>query len=44
VILVENGSTDRTFGKMLEIYQEDPRFKILRLSRNFKMDGGSPQA
>jgi len=40
VILVENGSTDRTLEKMLEVHREDPRFKILRLSRNFKMDGG----
>lgn len=40
VILVENGSTDATFQKMLEIHREDPRFKIIRLSRNFRMDGG----
>jgi dolichol-phosphate mannosyltransferase len=40
VILVENGSTDRTFEKMLEVRKGDQRFKILQLSRNFRMDGG----
>ncbi len=40
VILVENGSTDRTFEKMLRLRKGDPRFKILQLSRNFRMDGG----
>lgn len=40
VILVENGSTDGTYDKMLEIHDRDPRFKILRLARNFRMDGG----
>ena len=40
VVLVENGSTDATYRHMLSIREEDPRFKILRLSRNFRMDGG----
>jgi dolichol-phosphate mannosyltransferase len=40
VVLVENGSTDGTFQHMLSVREEDPRFKILRLSRNFRMDGG----
>jgi dolichol-phosphate mannosyltransferase len=40
VIFVENGSTDRTYEKMLKIHNEDKRFKIVRLSRNFRMDGG----
>lgn len=39
-IIVENGSTDLTWEKLKQIAQEDNRFKILRLSRNFKMDGG----
>ncbi|MEQ8225710.1 MAG: glycosyltransferase family 2 protein, partial [Candidatus Eremiobacterota bacterium] len=39
VIFVENGSTDRTYEKMLKIHNEDKRFKIVRLSRNFRMDG-----
>ncbi|WP_447984330.1 glycosyltransferase [Nitrospira sp. Nam74] len=40
VILIENGSTDRTYDRMLSIRAKDSRFKILRLSRNFRMDGG----
>ncbi|MGC8728891.1 MAG: glycosyltransferase family 2 protein [Elusimicrobiales bacterium] len=40
VIFVENGSTDRTYEKMIEINKNDNRFKIVRLSRNFRMDGG----
>jgi polyisoprenyl-phosphate glycosyltransferase len=39
-IFVENGSTDETYEKLLHIHDEDPRFKIVRLSRNFRMDGG----
>jgi glycosyltransferase involved in cell wall biosynthesis len=39
-IIVENGSTDKTFEKLLRIHQEDPRFKIVQLARNFRMDGG----
>jgi polyisoprenyl-phosphate glycosyltransferase len=40
VIMVENGSTDATYESMLKVRAEDPRFKIVRLSRNFRMDGG----
>lgn len=40
VIFVENGSTDSTYEKMLKVHNEDRRFKIVRLSRNFRMDGG----
>ncbi len=39
VIFVENGSTDRTYEKMLKIRGEDLRFKILRLSRNLRWMG-----
>ncbi len=39
-IIVENGSTDSTFEKLLRTHQEDPRFKVVQLSRNFRMDGG----
>ncbi|MEO7860820.1 MAG: glycosyltransferase family 2 protein [Nitrospirales bacterium] len=39
-IVVENGSVDGTFDKLRRIHHEDPRFKIVRLSRNFRMDGG----
>jgi glycosyltransferase involved in cell wall biosynthesis len=40
VIIVENGSVDTTWEKLLEIHECDARFKILRLARNFRMDGG----
>ena len=40
VILVENGSTDRTFEVACEAHSKDARFKVLQLSRNFRMDGG----
>lgn len=39
-IIVENGSTDNTYEKLLEVHQQDERFKILQLARNFRMDGG----
>ncbi|OBJ55178.1 glycosyltransferase family 2 protein [Mycobacterium asiaticum] len=39
-IIVENGSTDDTMEKLLAIRDADPRFKILKLARNFRMDGG----
>jgi len=40
VIAVENGSSDRTFDKLMTVRERDPRFKILQLARNFRMDGG----
>jgi glycosyltransferase involved in cell wall biosynthesis len=40
VIAVENGSSDSTFDKLMAVRDKDPRFKILRLARNFRMDGG----
>lgn len=39
-IIVENGSTDDTWGKLERIHASDPRFKVVRLARNFRMDGG----
>lgn len=39
-IIVENGSDDDTWAKLLRIHAADPRFKIVRLARNFRMDGG----
>ena len=39
-IIVENGSLDHTYEKLLMAHQRDPRFKILQLARNFRMDGG----
>jgi dolichol-phosphate mannosyltransferase len=39
-VIVENGSIDSTWMKLSKIAEDDPRFRIIRLSRNFKMDGG----
>lgn len=39
-VIVENGSSDDTYEKLLVINQKDSRFKILKLARNFRMDGG----
>jgi len=39
-IIVENGSVDDTFAKAMALNGRDPRFKVLQLSRNFRMDGG----
>ena len=39
VIVVENGSVDDTYEKLLAIRERDPRFKIVRLSRNFGIEG-----
>ena len=39
-IIVENGSIDTTWEKLQKIATADSRFKILKLSRNFRMDGG----
>lgn len=40
VIIIENGSIDSTWVKLQNIAEQDSRFKILKLSRNFRMDGG----
>ena len=40
VILVENGSVDRTYEESMAVHERDPRFKVLQLARNFRMDGG----
>jgi glycosyltransferase involved in cell wall biosynthesis len=40
VIIIENGSTDGTWEKLKNISNNDERFKIIQLSRNFRMDGG----
>ncbi|MDP3208772.1 MAG: glycosyltransferase family 2 protein [Rhodoglobus sp.] len=39
-IIVENGSKDRTWPLLQEITEADPRITVVRLSRNFGMDGG----
>ena len=40
VVIIENGSIDSTWDKLQVISSKDSRFKILKLSRNFRMDGG----
>jgi len=40
VIVVENGSADDTFERLQAIRARDPRFRIIQLARNFRMDGG----
>ena len=39
-MIVENGSTDSTIDLLRVANSADPRFKVVRLSRNFRMDGG----
>ncbi len=39
-IIVENGSRDSTFEKLVAIAEGDNRFTIVQLSRNFLMEGG----
>lgn len=40
VLIVENGSTDATLEKLIVISEMYSQFKVLKLSRNFRMDGG----
>lgn len=35
VILIDDGSADDSFAMMKEMHTQDPRFKVIRLSRNF---------
>jgi glycosyltransferase involved in cell wall biosynthesis len=39
-IIIENGSVDSTWEKLEAIAGNDARFKVVKLSRNFRMDGG----
>jgi dolichol-phosphate mannosyltransferase len=39
-IIIENGSEDRTWDLLQEANSRDPRFKVVQLARNFRMDGG----
>ncbi|CAA9500195.1 MAG: glycosyl transferase, family 2 [uncultured Solirubrobacteraceae bacterium] len=39
-IVVENGSLDDTYERLVAVRERDPRFKIVQLARNFRMDGG----
>lgn len=40
VIVVENGSSDATYERLMESHVADNRFKVVRLARNFGADGG----
>lgn len=40
VVICENGSHDDSFKVLQQIAQNDGRFKIVRLTRNFNMEGG----
>ena len=40
IIVIENGSTDSTWEKLKVISQNNKIFKVIKLSRNFRMDGG----
>jgi dolichol-phosphate mannosyltransferase len=40
VVFVENGSLDSSWELLKELSSTDNRFKVIRLSRNFRMDGG----
>jgi glycosyltransferase involved in cell wall biosynthesis len=40
IVIVENGSIDSTWIKLKSIADNDARFTIIQLSRNFRMDGG----
>jgi dolichol-phosphate mannosyltransferase len=39
-IIVENGSIDSTWDILRDLSKKDRRLKVIRLSRNFRMDGG----
>ncbi|VVB63452.1 UDP-N-acetylglucosamine--dolichyl-phosphate N-acetylglucosaminyltransferase [uncultured archaeon] len=39
VIIVENGSSDSTFQKLMYMHFKDSRFKVVQLSRNFGYEG-----
>ena len=39
-IIIENGSIDDSWEKLIYLAQRDSRFKLVKLSRNFRMDGG----
>ena len=40
VFIVENGSTDSTWDKLKNVTAINSNFKVIKLSRNFRMDGG----
>ena len=40
ILIVENGSTDSTWDKLKKVTAINSNFKVIKLSRNFRMDGG----
>lgn len=40
VIVVENGSTDRTLERLVKIRENDDRYRIVELARNYRPEGG----
>lgn len=40
ILIIENGSTDKTWEISQKVNSRDSRFKVIRLARNFRMDGG----
>jgi dolichol-phosphate mannosyltransferase len=40
IFIVENGSTDSTWDKLKKVTAINSNFKVIKLSRNFRMDGG----
>jgi len=40
LLVVENGSTDKTFETLVRLKKTESKLRILKLSRNFRMDGG----
>ena len=39
-LIIENGSTDGTWDRLRNLTHGDNRFRLIKLSRNFGMDGG----
>lgn len=39
-VIVENGSADDTYEKLVRLHEHDARFRVVQLARNFGMDGG----
>ena len=40
IVVCENGSHDNSFELLKELREIEPRLKIIRLTRNFNMEGG----
>lgn len=40
VIIIDDGSKDNSFQKLKEVYERDPRWRILKLRRNFGQTAG----